>query len=163
MEYAHHGDALVPRQQRFGKYTRSLMAGLGVPVENQYGLRPGVVPGTSRIAPLTVYRDLDTRGWLNGVSNFSFHKHLPHYAVTTDDTSAVEVLATQPIDMSKPHPFTEAGNREFNSFVWMPPKGLRAGEILLTDSTVFSTLFGADDSLKQFWKNLATAKVIQHV
>jgi hypothetical protein len=46
--------------------------------------------------------------------------------------------------------------------VWMPPKGPRAGEILLTDSTVFSTLFGADDSLKQFWKNLATAKVIQH-
>jgi len=73
------------------------------------------------------------------------------------------VLATQPIDMSKPHPFTEAGNREFNSFVWMPPKGPRTGEILLTDSTVFSTLFGADDSLKQFWKNLATAKVIQHV
>jgi hypothetical protein len=25
MEYAHHGDPLVPRQQRFGKYTRSLM------------------------------------------------------------------------------------------------------------------------------------------
>jgi hypothetical protein len=158
MEYAHHGDALVPRQQRFGKYTRSLMAGLGVPVENRYGLRPGVVAGTSRIAPLTSYRDLDTRGWLNGVSNFSFHKHLPHYAVTTEDTSAIKVLGTQPIDMSKPHPFTEAGNREFNSFVWMPPKGSRAGEILLADSTVFSTLFGADESLKQFWKNLATAK-----
>ena len=94
MEYAHHGDALVPRQQRFGKYTRSLMAGLGVPVENRYGLRPGVVAGTSRIAPLTAYRDLDTRGWLNGVTNFSFHKHLPHYAVTTDDTSLVKVLAT---------------------------------------------------------------------
>ena len=30
MEYAHHGDPLVPRQQRFGKYTRSLMKGLGV-------------------------------------------------------------------------------------------------------------------------------------
>jgi len=53
---------------------------------------------------------------------------------------------------------TEAGNREFNSFVWMPPKDKRAGEVLLADSTVFSTLFGADDSLKQFWKNLATAK-----
>ena len=157
MEYAHHGDALVPRQQRFGKYTRSLMAGLGVPIENRYGLRPGVVSGTSRIAPLTVNRDLDSRGWLNGVSNFSFHKHLPHYAVTTADASLVRVLATQPIDMSRPHPFTEAGNREFNSFVWMPPHGARAGEILLADSTVFSTLFGADDSLKQFWKNLATA------
>src|SRR6187551_2988064 len=109
MEYAHHGDALVPRQQRFGKYTRSLMAGLGVPVENRYGLRPGVVAGTSRIAPLTAYRDLDSRGWLNGVSNFSFHKHLPHYAVTGESKS-VHVLGQQPIDLSKPHPFTEAGN-----------------------------------------------------
>ena len=40
----------------------------------------------------------------------------------------------------------------------MPPKDKRAGEILLADPTVFSTLFGADDSLKQFWKNLGTAK-----
>src|SRR6516164_6332993 len=39
MEYRHHGDALVPRQQRFGQYTRSLMKGLGVPVHNVYGLR----------------------------------------------------------------------------------------------------------------------------
>jgi hypothetical protein len=70
----------------------------------------------------------------------------------------VRVLGRQPIDASKPHPFIEAGNREFNSFVWMPPGGQRAGEILVTDSTVFSTLFGADDSLKRFWKNLATAK-----
>jgi len=30
--------------------------------------------------------------------------------------------------------------------------------VLLADSTVFSTLFGADDSLQRFWKNLATAK-----
>ena len=35
MEYAHHGDPLVPRQQRFGRYTRSLIKGLGVPVENR--------------------------------------------------------------------------------------------------------------------------------
>jgi hypothetical protein len=158
MEYAHHGDALVPRQQRFGKYTRSLMRGLGVPVENRYGLRPGLVKGTSQIAPLTINRDLDTRGWLEGVTNFSFHKHLPHYALTTDDSTAVRVLGRQPIDLSRPHPFSEAGNREFNSFVWMPPAGPRAGEILLADSTVFSTLFGADDSLKRFWKNLVTAR-----
>jgi hypothetical protein len=157
MEYAHHGDALVPRQQRFGKYTRSLMKGLAVPVENQYGLRPGVVKGTTQIAPLTANRDLDGRGWLNGVSHFSFHKHLPHYAVT-EDTKSVRVLGRQPIDLSRPHPFTEAGNTEFNSFVWMPPDGTRGGEVLLADSTIFSTLFGADDSLKRFWKNLATAK-----
>src|SRR5207344_2413065 len=51
MEYAHHGDPLVPRQQRFGLYTRSLMKGLGVPVENRYGLRPATVPGTNKLLP----------------------------------------------------------------------------------------------------------------
>lgn len=158
MEYAHHGDALVPRQQRFGKYTRSLMKGLGVPVENRYGLRPGVVMGTRQIAPLRIDRDLDTRGWLEGVNNFSFHKHLPHYAVTTDDRKSVHVLARQPIDLSKPHPFTAAGNRELNAFLWLPPGSKRAGDILMADSTVFSTLFGADESLIRFWKNIATAK-----
>jgi hypothetical protein len=157
MEYAHHGDALVPRQQRFGKYTRSLMEGLGVPVENRWGLRPAVVGGTNQIAPLTAMRDVDARGWLEGVKTFNFHMHLPHYAVTAGDAACVRVLATQPIDMSHPHPFTEAGNREFNSFVWMPPSGERAGDILLADSTVFSTLFGGDESLERFWKNLATA------
>ncbi len=34
IEYAHHGDPLVPSQQRFGLYTRTLMKGLGIPVEN---------------------------------------------------------------------------------------------------------------------------------
>src|SRR5499427_6907153 len=58
-EYLHHGDALVPRQQCFGQYTRSMMKGLGVPVTNQYGLRPALVKGTKQIAPLTINRDLD--------------------------------------------------------------------------------------------------------
>ena len=52
MEYAHHRDPLVPRQQRFGQYTRSLMKGLGVPVHNQYGLRPATVEGTRQLQPL---------------------------------------------------------------------------------------------------------------
>lgn len=156
-EYAHHGDALVPRQQRFGRYTRSLMKALAIPVENRYGLRPAVVPGTRQIAPLSIAKDLDRRGWLQGVTNFNFHMHLPHYALTRDDSKSVHVLAQQPIDMSNPHPFTEAGNREFNAFLWMPPKGNRAGDILLADSTVFSTLFGGDESLQRFWRNLAQA------
>lgn len=156
LEYAHHGDALVPRQQRFGNYARSLMQGLGIPVENRWGLRPAVIEGTSRSVPLTVREDLDTRGWLNGVQNFNFHMHLPHYAVTTDDARSVRVLATQPIDLTRPHPFTNAGNTEFNALVWMPPGDGRAGDVLVADSTIFSTLFGADESLERFWKNLAT-------
>ena len=88
--------------------------------------------------------------------NLNFHPHLPHYEVTTDDTKSIQVLAKQPIDMSRPHPFTEAGNREFNCFLWMPPGGSRGGDILLADSTIFTTLFGGSDSLDSFWRNLAT-------
>ena len=155
-EYAHHGDLLVPREQRFGKYTRSLMKGLGLPIENRYGLRPAQEQGSGLVVPLNAVRDLDDKGWLKGVERFNFHMHLPHYAITSDDAKAVRVLATQPINLGKPHPFTDAGNREFNTFLWLPPSGKRAGNILFVDSTVFSTLFGVDKSLEKFWTNLAT-------
>src|SRR5437588_3653947 len=158
MEYAHHGDALVPRQQRFGQYTRSLMKALGVPVMNQFGLRPGLVKGTSQIAPLSINKDLDKIGLLNGVTTFNFHPHLPHYALTTDDTKSVHVLTRQPIDLDRPHPFTAAGNTEFNSCIWMPPRDERAGHILLADSTIFTTLSGGTDSLSNYWRNLAFMK-----
>ena len=36
------------------------------------------------------------------------------------------------------------------------PSANRAGDILLADSTIFTTLFGGDESLETFWKNLAT-------
>src|ERR1700730_756174 len=51
VEYEHHGDRLVPRQQRFSQYTRSLMRALDVPVHNIWGLRPALVKGTKEIAP----------------------------------------------------------------------------------------------------------------
>jgi hypothetical protein len=155
MEYKHHGDPLVPRQQRFGQYTRSLMKGLEVPVMNQYGLRPAVVNGTTQIAPLHTNRDLDALGLLRQVSTFNFHPHLPHYALTNGDTSSVRVLSCQPIDLDRPHPFTAAGNTEFNCFIWMPPSADRAGDILMADSTIFTTLFGGTQSLENFWRNLA--------
>ena len=47
--------------------------------------------------------------------------------------------------------------KEFNAFLWMPPSGTRGGDILLADSTVFTTLFGGTASLDRFWRNLATA------
>jgi hypothetical protein len=155
MEYAHHGDLLVPRQQRFGQYTLALLRALGIPVENRYALRPAIRDGTAnKIAPLNAVRDLDTRGWLDGVESLNFHMHMPHYAVTRDDGTA-RVLGRQAIDLSRPHPMTEAGEREFNILVWAPPAGDRAGDVLVCDSTVFSTLFGGDESLERFWKNIA--------
>ena len=154
-EYRHHGDRLVPRQQRFGQYTRSLMKGLDVPVLNKWGLRPAVVPGTKDIAPITGFPDLDRPGLLKKVTTFNFHPHLPHYELTGKDTGEVKVLARQPIDPDRPHPFTAAGNKEFNLLLWMPPKDRRAGDILLADSTHFTTLFGGTESLQHLWRNLA--------
>ena len=154
-EYLHHGDPLVPRQQRFSRYGRSLMSALDIPVINQYGLRPALVKGTKNIAPLTAFGDLDKYGLLHNVPTLNFHPHLPHYALTEDDGKTVRVLARQPIDLDRPHPFTAAGNREFNALLWLPPNGERAGDILMVDSTNFTTLFGGTDSLKQFWRNIA--------
>lgn len=157
MEYKHHGDALVPRQQRFGLYTRSLLSAFDVPVINQWGLRPALVKGTRDIAPLTTFRELDQRGLLKDVTTFNFHPHLPHYALTNEDGKRVRVLARQPIDLDRPHPFTAAGNREFNCLLWLPPNDGRAGDILMVDSTHFTTLFGGTNSLRNFWRNIALA------
>jgi len=155
VEYRHHRDALVPRQQRFGQYTRSLMKALEIPVWNEYGLRPAVVEGTRDIAPLEANRDLDELGLLKDVTTFNFHPHLPHYALTAKDARGVRVLGRQPIDLERPHPFTAAGNTALNALLWMPPQGKRAGDILLVDSTHFTTLFGGTESLANFWRNLA--------
>lgn len=156
-EYRHHRDPLVPRQQRFGTTTRDIMQGLGIPVINKWGLRPAVVPGTRDIAPVTAFRDLDGPRLLDGVTTFNFHPHLPQYEVTGDG-AGIRVLASQPVDLERPHPFTDAGGREINVLLWMPPAGERAGDILLADSTHFTTLFGGTDSLAKFWRNLASMR-----
>jgi hypothetical protein len=159
VEYIHHGDALVPRQQRFGQYTRSLKKALNVQVINQWGLHPAQNKSTGEISSLNMNKDLDALGLLKGVSTFNFHPHLPHYKVTTDDAKQIHVLARQPIDLDRPHPFTEAGNTEINSLLWMPPAEERPGHILLADSTIFTTLFSGTDSLEHFWRNLASMKM----
>lgn len=157
VEYAHHGDSLVPRQQRFGLYTRTLMEGLGLPIVAQYGCRPAR-DDAGKIAPLSIARELDTKGWLEGVENFNFHMHLPHYTVAPGSSTVAHVLARQPIDMNRPHPLIDAGETAFNSFVWIPPAGDRAADVVIADSTIFSTLFGADASLERFWTNLVTPR-----
>jgi len=154
MEYLHHRDALVPRQQRFTTYVRDLMQGFGVPVRNVWGLRPALRDGG--IAPLTVSSGSDLIGLLKDVPTLNFHPHLPHYEVLEPNDGRVLVLGRQPVDMERPHPFTAAGNTEFNVVLWMPPEGERAGDIVLADSTHFTTLFGGTDSLERFWRNLAT-------
>ena len=153
-EYRHHGDRLVGRQQRFGGFGRSLMNGLGIPVENRFGLNPGRTSDNKDSAQLSVAKDLDDPGWLQGVTTFNLHPHLPHLAVNTNDEKQVKVLAKQPVNMTRPHPFSDAGNREFNAFLWLPPKEKRSGDILIADATLWSFTFGGESSLRKLWKNL---------
>ena len=155
VEYEHHGDRLVPRKQRFSRYTRSLMRALSVPVHNIWGLRPDVVAGTRDPLPLNTFREFDELGLLADVSTLSFHQHLPHYELTAPEGANLRVLARQPVDLKRPHPFTAAGNTAFNAVIWMPPDGERAADIVLIDSTHFTTLFGGTDSLRNLWRNLA--------
>jgi hypothetical protein len=152
-EYLHHGDPLVPRQQRFTSFVRDLMEQLDVPVRNIWGLRPARRDGA--IAPLTRFPELDELGLLDGVPTLNFHPHLPHYEVLEDGASRVRILACQPIDPDRPHPFTRAGNSEFNILLWMPPEADRRGDILLVDSTHLTTQLGGTESLDRFWRNLA--------
>ena len=158
MEYLHHGDELVPRRQRFTQFGRSLMKALAVPVHNTWGLCPARISGTKEIAPLTTFRDLDKLGLLRDVTALSFHRHLPHYETTAKDSKAIHVLARQPIEKERPHPFTVAGNTEFNCLLWMPPEKQRAGDIVFVDSTHFTTLFGATESVRNFWRNVAAMR-----
>ncbi len=127
-------------------------------MHNTWGLCPALVKGTTDVAPLTTFRDLDKRGFLKDVTALCFHRHLPHYEITEKDSKVIHVLARQPIEPERPHPFTAAGNTEFNCLLWMPPEKQRAGDIVLVDMTHFTTLFGVTESLKSFWRNVATMK-----
>ena len=158
MEYAHHGDALVPRQQRFGKYTRSLMKGLGVRSRIVTACGPGVVKGT------TTDRAVDDRS-RSRHARLARGRHqlqLPQAPAPLrgDDgrpegRSRARATADRPVEAPSVHRSWQPGIQLVRLDA---SRGQRAGEILLADSTVFSTLFGADDSLKRFWKNLVTAK-----
>ncbi len=129
------------------------MVQLDVPVRNVWGLCPRRENG--QIAALSKPAGADTLGLLDGVETLSFHRHLPHYEPTETAGDRVRVLARQPVNLTRPHPFTLAGNTEFNIILWLPPEGARAGDIVMVDSTHFTTLFGASPSIEAFWRNLA--------
>jgi len=156
IEFKHHGDGLVGREQRFGGFGRALMKGLGIPVENKFGLNPARDPESRRPAHLSIAKDLDEPGWLQGVETFNVHPHLPHFAIGTNGEKGIKVLARQPINTARPHPFVEAGNKEFNALLWLPPDGKRAGDVLIADATLWSYTFGGRSSLNRFWQNIAT-------
>lgn len=157
-DFFHHGDRSIPPQQRFGGFARSLLAGLGVPVENRFGLHPASEPDGSP-SPIEVEDGIDHLGLLTGVSTFNLHPHLPHFERFGDAIEKMAVLARQRIDLTAPpHPFTQGGRNTFDALLLSRP-GVFAGDLLVGDTTLWSSTAGGVDSLRRFWTNVAQRNI----
>jgi hypothetical protein len=150
-ERAHHGDPLVPPQQRLGLFVKTLLEGIGLPIRNRFGLKPAVTSGGAP-EPLEV---ADRHPLLEGVVTLNAHAHLPHFEIPSALSESVRVLARQKIDTAKPHPFTDSGATSFNALLWAPPAHGRAGDVLFCDATTWSSHFGGLESLERLWRNVA--------
>jgi hypothetical protein len=152
-DFFHHGDRTIPPRQRFGGFARSLLAGLGVPVENRFGLRPAAASDGSA-APIEIEKAHDRLNLLDGVASFNLHPHLPHFQRLGDASAKLDVLARQSIDLSAPpHAFVRGGNSKFDALLQSRPEAF-AGVLLIGDATLWSSAAGGLDSLRRLWTNV---------
>jgi hypothetical protein len=152
VEYLHHGDHGVPPRQGFGGLARTLLAGLGVAVENRFGLRPAAVDGVP--APVEIDRALDELGLLRDVEAFHLHPHLPQLERIGPSIERTDVLARQKIDLTaRPHPFTHGGRTSFDALLQSRPDTF-AGKLLVCDTTMFSSTAGGVENRHRFWANI---------
>ena len=152
-EFQHHGDHGVPPRQGFGGFARSLLAGLGVPIDNRFGLRPAAVAdGTP--APVEIDRTVDELGLLRDVEAFHLHPHLPQLERLGPSIERMDILARQRIDLTAPpHPFTQGGRSSFDALLQSRPDTF-AGKLLVCDTTMFSSTAGGVENLRRFWANM---------
>jgi hypothetical protein len=152
-EYRHHGDHAIPPRQGFGGFARTLLAGLGVPVDNRFGLRPAAAPDGAP-APVEIDRALDELGLLRDVEAFHLHPHLPQLERIGPSNERMDVLARQKIDMTAPpHPFTQGDRSSFDALLQSRPDTF-AGKLLVCDTTMFSSTAGGVENLRRFWANV---------
>jgi hypothetical protein len=152
-EYRHHGDHAIPPRQGFGAFARTLLAGLGVPIDNRFGLRPAAAPDGAP-APVEIDRALDELSLLRDVEAFHLHPHLPQLERIGPSTERMDVLARQKIDMTAPpHPFTKGGRSSFDALLQSRPDTF-AGKLLVCDTTMFSSTAGGIENLRRFWGNV---------
>jgi len=151
-DFLHHGDKTIPPQQRFGGFARSLLAGIGVPVENRYGLRPAAEADGSS-SPIETETSLDRLHLLQGVRTFNLHPHLPQLERIGDAIARLDVLVRQKIDLAAPpHPFAR-NHRTFDALLQSRPDTF-AGSLLVGDTTLWSSTAGGVESLRQLWTNV---------
>jgi hypothetical protein len=151
-DFLHHGDKTIPPQQQFGRFARSLLAGLGVPVENRYGLHPASEADGSP-SPIEVDGSLDRLHLLHDVRTFNLHPHLPQLERIGDAVGKLDVLVRQKIDLAAPpHPFTRS-RASFDALL-QSRSDTFAGTLLVSDTTLWSSTAGGVESLRQLWTNV---------
>ena len=151
-DFLHHGDKTIPPQQQFGGFARSLLAGLGVPVENRFGLRPAAETDGSP-SPIEVELSRDRLHLLQGVGTFNLHPHLPQLERLGEAVEKLEVLARQKIDVTAPpHPFGR-NRSDFDALLQSGPDTF-SGTLFVSDTTLWSSTAGGIDSLRQLWTNV---------
>jgi hypothetical protein len=150
-EFRHHGDIALPGQQRFGGFGLSLMAGLGAPIRNRFGLRPARMDDGAP-APFNQVGE-DRFGILAGVPHLNLHPHLPHYERVGAGVDALEVLVRQTVQPGAPaHPVMAPG-AAFDAILQARPEaGL--GRLVVCDATLWSSTAGGLQGLQAFWKNV---------
>jgi hypothetical protein len=152
-EYWHHGDHAIPPRQGFGGFAFSLLAGLGVPVNNRFGLRPATDPNGAP-SPALIDRNIDELGLLQGVDGFNLHPHLPHLERVGRSADQMEVLARIGIDAAAPpHPFTQGGRDDFDAVLQSRPTTFK-GKLWVCDTTLFSSTAGGAQNLRRLWANV---------
>jgi hypothetical protein len=153
-EFHHHGDIALPGQQRVGGFGLSLMAELGAPIRNRFGLRPA---RTQAGEPVPFKRAAEDRfGILSGVTHLNLHPHLPHYERVGAGVNALEVLARQVVQPDAPaHPVIPGGS-DFDAILQSRP-GVGLGRLVVCDATLWTSAFGGLDGLQTFWKNIIEA------
>jgi hypothetical protein len=151
-DFLHHGDRTIPPQQQFGGFARSLLAGLGVPVENRFGLRPAAEADGSP-SPIEVDAALDRLRLLQGVDTFNLHPHLPQLERLGEAAVKLDVLARQKIDLAAPpHPFTR-DRATFDALLQSRPETF-PGTLFVSDTTLWSSTAGGAGSLRRLWTNV---------
>jgi hypothetical protein len=153
-EFHHHGDVALPGQQRTGGFGMSLMAGLGAPIRNRFGLRPA---RTEQGEPLPIDQVAEDRfGLLAGVVHLNLHPHLPHFERIGAGAEALEVLARQRVSLDAPaHPEMPTGGIFDAILQARPEAGL--GRLVVCDATQWTSAFGGLEGLEAFWKNIINA------
>jgi hypothetical protein len=153
-EFHHHGDAALPGQQRVGGFCLSLLAGLGAPIRNRFGLRPA---RTEHGDPAPFDRVAEDRfGILANVPHLNLHPHLPHFERLGAGLHALEILARQMVSPdAPPHPEVPGGGAFDAILQARPEAGL--GRLVVCDATLWTSAFGGLQGLQALWKNVIDA------